>query len=400
MSYVNAEPQKMAAAAANLASIGSTVSAANANAHAPTAAVQAAGGDVVSAGLAALFGQHAQYYQAVGAQAAAFHDQFVQALREGAGWYASAEATNAAHLQQALGTLSQSSSGHSVGGSGASGVMPSGGTGGNPGAGVPNSHGGGGAGAGSGGLGAHGGDSGAGATNSSYGGNGGNGGNGGGSAGGVVSGTGGDAHGGAGGGSSGGGGGGAGVVVEPGGSGASGPSGVSAASGGGGGVVVGPPSGVGGYGGWPLSYAGAGLAGADGAWGAGGTGYAGAIGGMGQPLAPALGPPAMSPTTESALPTVAKAQLVHAANPIHQGNPVHPGNEERLGNPADPDRDKSLLLVPVPRLRGLRRNLKARLRNRDESGLREPSREDASSSRPWGSEELLHALGLRPPGYG
>lgn len=394
MSYVNAEPQKMAAAAADLAAIGSSVSAANKNAHAPTAAVQAAGGDVVSAGLAALFGQHAQYYQAVGAHAAEFHDRFVQALREGAGSYANAEAANAEPLQKALGVFSQSSSGHSAGGNGANGVMASGGTGGNPGAGVSNSQAGAG---GAGGVSTHGGDSGAGATNSSHGGNGGNG-TGGGAVGGTGGVPGGDAHGGAGGGSSGGGGGGSGVVTDPGGSAAGVPRATGAAAGAGGTAAVGVPSGVGGYGGWPSSYGGAGLGGADGAWGASGTGYSGAIGGVGVPAAPAMGLPATSPAVESALPTVAKAQLVHSANPIHPGNPVQPDNQERPGNPADHDRDKSLLLVPVPRLRGLRK-LKAGLRNRDESALREQPRDEVSSG-PWGREELLHALGLRPPGYG
>jgi PE family len=50
----------------------------------------------VSAAIASLFSGHAQAYQALGAQAAAFHEQFVQALTAGAGSYVSAEAANAA----------------------------------------------------------------------------------------------------------------------------------------------------------------------------------------------------------------------------------------------------------------------------------------------------------------
>jgi len=42
-----------------------------------------AAGDEVSATVAALFASHAQAYQSIGAQAAAFHDQFVRALESG-----------------------------------------------------------------------------------------------------------------------------------------------------------------------------------------------------------------------------------------------------------------------------------------------------------------------------
>lgn len=48
--------------------------------------------DEVSAGIAALFGAHGQAYQALSAQAAQFHQQFVQAMSAGASAYASAEA--------------------------------------------------------------------------------------------------------------------------------------------------------------------------------------------------------------------------------------------------------------------------------------------------------------------
>lgn len=65
MSYVIAEPQMLAAAAGDLAAIGSTVSNASAAAAAPTTGVLAAGGDAVSAGIAALFGIHAHAYQAI-----------------------------------------------------------------------------------------------------------------------------------------------------------------------------------------------------------------------------------------------------------------------------------------------------------------------------------------------
>ncbi|WP_459797844.1 PE family protein, partial [Mycobacterium riyadhense] len=65
----------------------------------PTAGVVAAAADEVSAAIAAIFGAHAQGFQALSSQAAAFHEQFVRALVAGAGSYAAADAVNAAPLQ-------------------------------------------------------------------------------------------------------------------------------------------------------------------------------------------------------------------------------------------------------------------------------------------------------------
>jgi hypothetical protein len=99
MSYVNAAPEYVAAAATDLANIGSTISSANTAAMGPTSGVLAAGADEVSATVAALFDAHAQAYQALSAQAAYFHGQFVQLLNGGATQYALAEAANASPLQ-------------------------------------------------------------------------------------------------------------------------------------------------------------------------------------------------------------------------------------------------------------------------------------------------------------
>jgi|GEM_PF-1364653 len=99
MSYVNAAPEYVAAAATDLANIGSTISSANSAAIGPTSGVLAAGADEVSATVAALFDAHAQAYQALSAQAAYFHEQFVQLLNGGATQYALAEAANASPLQ-------------------------------------------------------------------------------------------------------------------------------------------------------------------------------------------------------------------------------------------------------------------------------------------------------------
>lgn len=101
MSSVIAAPGLMEAAATDLATIGSTVSAAHMAAAAPTVAVMPAAADEVSASIAHLFSVHAQDYQGLAGQAAAFHDQFVQHLTASAGLYASTEAATASSLQPA-----------------------------------------------------------------------------------------------------------------------------------------------------------------------------------------------------------------------------------------------------------------------------------------------------------
>ncbi len=94
MSFVIVAPEMVTAAATDLGSIGSTVSAANAEAAAPTTAVLTAADDEVSAAVAALFSQYGSEFQALSAQLAKFHSQFVQTLDSAAGAYASAEAAN------------------------------------------------------------------------------------------------------------------------------------------------------------------------------------------------------------------------------------------------------------------------------------------------------------------
>lgn len=101
MSFVFATPEYVAAAASDLANLGSALGSANAAALGPTSGVLAAGADEVSAGIAALFGAHAQAYQALSAQAALFHDQFVQLMSGGAAQYALTEAANASPLMAA-----------------------------------------------------------------------------------------------------------------------------------------------------------------------------------------------------------------------------------------------------------------------------------------------------------
>ncbi|HWS92061.1 MAG TPA: PE family protein [Mycobacterium sp.] len=67
MSLLIAAPEMVAAAATDLAAVGSTISAANAAAALPTTSIIAAGADEVSVILGALFGAHAEAYQALSA---------------------------------------------------------------------------------------------------------------------------------------------------------------------------------------------------------------------------------------------------------------------------------------------------------------------------------------------
>jgi len=98
VSYVVALPDMMSAAATDVASIGSVVATANQGVAGATTGVLAAAEDEVSAEIAALFSAHGQGYQALSAQAAAFHERFVQALTGARGAYAAAEAANASPL--------------------------------------------------------------------------------------------------------------------------------------------------------------------------------------------------------------------------------------------------------------------------------------------------------------
>ncbi|MEK1249749.1 PE family protein, partial [Mycobacterium ulcerans] len=131
MSYMFAVPDTVAAAAADLAGIGSTLNAATAAAAAPTTGVLAAGADQVSAAVAALFPGHALDYQALSTQVAAFHTQFVEAVTGAGNAYAAAEAANASPLlgisQDMLNAVNgptEASLGRPLIGNGADGTAP------------------------------------------------------------------------------------------------------------------------------------------------------------------------------------------------------------------------------------------------------------------------------------
>ncbi len=99
MLSVLALPEVMAAAATDVASIGSVVSTANRGVASATTGILAAAEDEVSAAIASLFSAHGQSYQVLSAQVAVFHARFEQALSGAGGAYATAEGANAALLQ-------------------------------------------------------------------------------------------------------------------------------------------------------------------------------------------------------------------------------------------------------------------------------------------------------------
>ncbi len=99
MSFVSVMPAVVGASASQLARIGAALGDANAVAAAPTTGVLAAAEDEVSAAIAALFSSHGQQFQALNAQAAALHSQFVQTMSDASTVYAATEAANAGPLQ-------------------------------------------------------------------------------------------------------------------------------------------------------------------------------------------------------------------------------------------------------------------------------------------------------------
>ncbi|BBZ44383.1 PE family protein [Mycobacterium parmense] len=95
MSFVVATPDAVQAAAEKLAGIRSALVEASASAGVPTTGVVAAAQDEVSASVAAMFDTFGQEYQAISAQATAFHEQFVNLISSGAAAYLGTEIANA-----------------------------------------------------------------------------------------------------------------------------------------------------------------------------------------------------------------------------------------------------------------------------------------------------------------
>ena len=100
MSSVTVVPDMVSQAAGQLETIGSALDEAHASAAAPTTAMATPAADEVSAAVTALMNKTAQEYQALSAQVAKFHSQFVDLLKAGVGSYSSTEAANAAAIKE------------------------------------------------------------------------------------------------------------------------------------------------------------------------------------------------------------------------------------------------------------------------------------------------------------
>lgn len=100
MSAVIAAPGAVEAAAADLATVGTTLDAAHAAAAAPTLTVEPAAADEVSIGIARLFSSYARDCQMVAAEVATLYERFIKHLTASAVSYAAAEAANVAMLMQ------------------------------------------------------------------------------------------------------------------------------------------------------------------------------------------------------------------------------------------------------------------------------------------------------------
>ena len=98
MPNVSVAPNALTVAAADLAELGSAVSAHTAMATHCTAGMAAAAVDEISVAAADLFRTYAQGYQELLTQAAEFHDAFTRTLTAAGAAYAQAEAANAAAL--------------------------------------------------------------------------------------------------------------------------------------------------------------------------------------------------------------------------------------------------------------------------------------------------------------
>src|SRR3984885_14858064 len=92
MSFVIAAPELVQGAAQDGAGIGSSLAEATSTAAGPTTGVVAAAQDEVSLAIASMFGNFGAEFQALSAQAQAFHAQFVSAMNGSAAAYVGAEA--------------------------------------------------------------------------------------------------------------------------------------------------------------------------------------------------------------------------------------------------------------------------------------------------------------------
>ncbi|ORV93212.1 PE family protein [Mycobacterium interjectum] len=95
MSFLTTIPEELLAAAAQLEGIGTSLTAQNAGAAAPTTAIAPAAADPVSALQAGIFSTYGTLYQQLAAEAQSIQQQFVQTLGLSSGTYTATEAANA-----------------------------------------------------------------------------------------------------------------------------------------------------------------------------------------------------------------------------------------------------------------------------------------------------------------
>lgn len=98
MGYLSTQPPVLAATAADVAALGSTIDEVKMAAARTTTGVAAAAGDEVSAAISTVFNTFAQQYQAILGRAAVFHSEFALALAAAGNAYANAEAAGVAAL--------------------------------------------------------------------------------------------------------------------------------------------------------------------------------------------------------------------------------------------------------------------------------------------------------------
>jgi PPE-repeat protein len=95
MSFLTTIPEELLAAAAQLEGIGSSLTAQNAGAAAPTTTIAPAAADPVSTLQAGIFSTYGTLYQQLAAEAQSVQQQFVQTLGLSSGTYTATEAANA-----------------------------------------------------------------------------------------------------------------------------------------------------------------------------------------------------------------------------------------------------------------------------------------------------------------
>ena len=96
MSVLKTIPEELIAAATQLEGIGTSLTAQNAAAAAPTTSIAPAASDQVSAIQAAVFAGYGTLYQQIAAEAQAIQQQFTSTLGLSSGTYSATEAANAA----------------------------------------------------------------------------------------------------------------------------------------------------------------------------------------------------------------------------------------------------------------------------------------------------------------